>query len=142
MVHRYLDQPDETDLFAMLTRIIPWFLNISCRGLCCPLYRLSRQRLPFTLAVLAYRFPRRTQATQRTALLSAGECVYNSRFAYTFHCHGLARGNLSNSFCDRNDCGNHNPVYHVFAEVNQKGWCFAVMGCGSGCHVWIGTEPL
>jgi Ni/Fe-hydrogenase subunit HybB-like protein len=28
MVHRYLDQPDETDLLATLTRIIPWFLGI------------------------------------------------------------------------------------------------------------------
>ena len=28
MVHRYLDQPDETELLATLTRIIPWFLGI------------------------------------------------------------------------------------------------------------------
>jgi Ni/Fe-hydrogenase subunit HybB-like protein len=28
MVHRYLDQPDETELLATLTRIIPWFLAI------------------------------------------------------------------------------------------------------------------
>jgi Ni/Fe-hydrogenase subunit HybB-like protein len=28
MVHRYLNQPDETELLATLTRIIPWFLGI------------------------------------------------------------------------------------------------------------------
>lgn len=28
MVHRYLDQPDETELLATLTRVIPWFLGI------------------------------------------------------------------------------------------------------------------
>jgi len=28
MVHRYLDQPDETELLATLARIIPWFLGI------------------------------------------------------------------------------------------------------------------
>ena len=28
MVHRYLDQPDETELLATMTRIIPWFLGI------------------------------------------------------------------------------------------------------------------
>jgi Ni/Fe-hydrogenase subunit HybB-like protein len=28
MVHRYLNQPDETELLATLTRIIPWFLVI------------------------------------------------------------------------------------------------------------------
>jgi len=28
MVHRYLKQPDETELLATLTRIIPWFLAI------------------------------------------------------------------------------------------------------------------
>jgi Ni/Fe-hydrogenase subunit HybB-like protein len=28
MVHRYLDQPDETELLATLTKIIPWLLGI------------------------------------------------------------------------------------------------------------------
>lgn len=28
MVHRYLNQPDESDLLATLTRILPWFLGV------------------------------------------------------------------------------------------------------------------
>jgi Ni/Fe-hydrogenase subunit HybB-like protein len=37
MVHRYLKQPDETELLATLTKIIPWFLGIY---LCLKIYAL------------------------------------------------------------------------------------------------------
>jgi Ni/Fe-hydrogenase subunit HybB-like protein len=37
MVHRYLKQPDETELLATLTKIIPWFLGVY---LCLKLYAL------------------------------------------------------------------------------------------------------
>jgi Ni/Fe-hydrogenase subunit HybB-like protein len=37
MVHRYLKQPDETELLATLTKIIPWFLGLY---LCLKLYAL------------------------------------------------------------------------------------------------------
>ena len=37
MVHRYLDQPDETELLATLTKIIPWFLGVY---LCLKVYAL------------------------------------------------------------------------------------------------------
>ncbi len=38
LVHRYLKQPDETELLATLTKIIPWFLAIY---LCLKLYALA-----------------------------------------------------------------------------------------------------
>lgn len=38
LVHRYLKQPDETELLATLTKIIPWFLGIY---LCLKLYALA-----------------------------------------------------------------------------------------------------
>ena len=68
------------------------FFHFYYWGLRRPLYRQSRQRLPFTLAVLANSFPRKTQAPQRTTLLSVGECVYDSRSMYMFSATGLPVG--------------------------------------------------
>ena len=65
------------------------FFHFYYWGLRRPLYRQSRQMLPFTLAVLANSFPRKTQAPQRTTLLSVGKCIYNSRSVCMFSATGL-----------------------------------------------------